>query len=185
MSDAGHRTRFWHAGTIGAVHPLGLRNACLLVLGLLFCLCARGQKAVSYVHDPFGEQRCIVIMAPALSMETACLVVSIQSEQISFSDQVHMELESLDGQLMVLEGMSLAHLMRLGQTPASGIILPEGMERQTAQFTMDGKAIRFLEKGISRVRLNTQPSLHEKTFKKDKIGKKLFKAFRSLGVILQ
>lgn len=162
-----------------------LRLKCLFgLMGLLVCLTSSGQKAVSYVHDPFSDEGCIVIMAPALSEDKACLVVSVQSEQLALPDQVRLEMESMDGQQMVLEGMSLGQISRLGRAPASGIMHPEGMENNAAQFDMDGAAIRFLEKGIRRVRLSTQPTVHEKAFKKDKIGKKLFKAFRSLGIVL-
>lgn len=177
-------TQLSHRNNRGAFRFLS-RMLSLLAVWLLYCHPGQAQKAVSYVHDPFGEQGCVVIMVPAISGQMACLVVSVQSESLSFGDEVMLEMEAMDGERTALEGLSLGRLLKLGLTPASGIIHPEGMERQTAQFYLDGASIRFLEKGVRSIRLDTRPAAHEKTFKKDKIGKKLFKAFRSLGVILQ
>lgn len=46
-----------------------------------------------------------------------------------------------------------------------------------AQFELTDEQMEMLNSGIIKVRLTTTPFIHEREFTKDKIGKKLYKAF--------
>ena len=46
-----------------------------------------------------------------------------------------------------------------------------------AKFLVSKEQIMQFKKGIKKLRLNTSPKYHERAWRKDKIGKKLFNAY--------
>ena len=46
-----------------------------------------------------------------------------------------------------------------------------------AQFELTDEQVEMLNSGVIKVRLTTTPFIHEREFTKDKIGKRLYKAF--------
>ena len=46
-----------------------------------------------------------------------------------------------------------------------------------AQFELTDEQVEMLNTGVIKVRLTTTPFVHEREFTKDKIGKRLYKAF--------
>ena len=57
------------------------------------------------------------------------------------------------------------------------MIYPETEISSTAQFKISPQQFELLKKGVAKIRLSTIPIEHERTFTKDKIGKKLYQFF--------
>ncbi len=53
---------------------------------------------------------------------------------------------------------------------------------KTAQFPITPQQMEILSKGIAKIRITAIPMNHERTFNKDKIGKKLYKYLKGLTV---
>lgn len=47
-----------------------------------------------------------------------------------------------------------------------------------AKFPISKEQVESLSKGVKKLRLNTSPQFHEKEWRKDKIGKKLYKKYK-------
>ena len=52
--------------------------------------------------------------------------------------------------------------------------VPMRMVNTMAQFKVTREQFELLREGVAKVRLSTLPIEHERTFKKDKLGKKLY-----------
>lgn len=50
--------------------------------------------------------------------------------------------------------------------------------KSTAQFSITPEQFEILKEGVAKIRLSMTPMNHERTFKKDKIGKKLYEFFQ-------
>ncbi|MDE6001962.1 MAG: hypothetical protein K2G76_00475, partial [Prevotella sp.] len=57
------------------------------------------------------------------------------------------------------------------------VIQPETYVYSTAQFRITPEQFELIKNGIAKVRLSTIPVEHERTFRKDKIGRKLYQFY--------
>ena len=60
---------------------------------------------------------------------------------------------------------------------SGNIVLPVTEISSTAQFKISPQQFEMLKNGVAKIRLSTIPIEHERTFAKDKIGKKLYQFF--------
>lgn len=60
---------------------------------------------------------------------------------------------------------------------AGNLVIPFTDIISTAQFKVTPSQFEEIKNGVSKVRLSMTPMNHERTFKKDKIGKKLYELF--------
>ena len=67
--------------------------------------------------------------------------------------------------------------MEVNQLESGNIIIPVTEISSTAQFKVSPKQFESIKSGIAKIRLDMTPMNHERTFKKDKIGKKLYQFY--------
>ena len=77
-----------------------------------------------------------------------------------------MKVRTFDDEVLTLEG-----------SVVDNIGIPSFDILSTAQFKCTPEQFEKLKRGISKVRLSMTPENHERTFKKDKMGKKLYKQY--------
>jgi len=81
-----------------------------------------------------------------------------------------MLLKTFDGEIIKLHGTAI-------NVDSQSTNHTSGNMNSTAQFIATPAQLESLKKGISKIRLSTSPIEHEREFKKDKIGKKLYQLF--------
>lgn len=86
-------------------------------------------------------------------------------------------LKTFDGDIIKLRGKVIGNGSETGGIISGNIVIPVTAIYSTAQFKINPEQFELLNKGISKVRLSTTPIEHERTFKKDKIGKKLYQFY--------
>ncbi len=60
---------------------------------------------------------------------------------------------------------------------AGNVVIPVTSTTSTAQFEVSPEQFELLKNGIVKIRLTTIPLEHEREFKKDKIGRKLYQFY--------
>ena len=60
---------------------------------------------------------------------------------------------------------------------SGNMVIPVTEPSSTAQFKVDPSDFEKINDGVAKIRLSMTPMNHERTFKKDKIGKKLYQFF--------
>lgn len=60
---------------------------------------------------------------------------------------------------------------------SGNIVIPITEISSTAQFRITPRQFEILNEGVAKIRLSMTPMNHERIFKKDKIGKKLYQFY--------
>ena len=64
-----------------------------------------------------------------------------------------------------------------GGIVAGNVVIPISLINSAAQFVVTPQQFELLKSGVKKIRLSTTPIEHERTFKKDRIGKKLYEFY--------
>lgn len=155
------------------------------VVLFIFLICALFSYAqsVSYSYRPLAAEGCNVKYTANWQEGKPYLIVSIRSDRMKFVAQPVILLKTSDGDTIRLEGTPLDVSSQSYGIASGNIIIPIQEFNATAQFSITTEQIELLSKGISKVRISLVPMNHERTFSKDKIGKKLYKAFQKTKTV--
>lgn len=145
---------------------------------MLVCASANAQDA-SYSHDTFSKDGCHVEYSSIRQDKKAFIIVAVDNGgSLGFTDSPEMLLRTGDNEVLKLSGKNLGFREKKGDTYFFGDTFHDTSSQVgMAQFEITEAQIKKLKSGVIKVRLTTTPFIHEKEFKKDKIGEKLYKAF--------
>ena len=145
---------------------------------LLFAICnafaiaAYSQKTASYVAKGYKYTYNVVVQ------DSLCfLIVSFESGKNTFSAEPILMLKTFNDEVISLQGKTVEGKTSTYGIISSGGMIPISVHKSMAQFPIRQQDIDKLNNGISKIRISTIPQQHEKEFKKDKIGQKLYKMF--------
>jgi len=146
------------------------------ITALLLAVNAHAQT-VEYTYKPLAAEGCSVKYCVTKQNNAYYILVTVHSDRLMFLKESTFLLKTIDGETIKLNG----NLVDNGSTSAGivsgNMIIPINSINSTAQFHITPEQFELLKKGISKVRLSTIPINHERSFKKDKIGKKLYQFF--------
>ena len=137
---------------------------------MLLLVCGSYAQTVSYSYKPLAEDGCCVDYSIAKQDSVYSIIVKVTSNSSLFLKEATMLLKTFDGEIIKLHGTAI-------NIDSQSTNLASGNMNSTAQFIATPAQLELLKKGISKVRLSTSPIEHEREFKKDKIGKKLYQLF--------
>ena len=141
-----------------------------LLLSLFVCLVSVSNisagDVVKYNHisRPFGT--CHIKYNVVQQNESYYIVASVYSASLSFTQQSTMKIRTFDDVILELP----CHEISTFTYNLDGV-------RSIAQFKVTPEQFEEIKNGIAKVCLSMTHVNHEKTFKKDKIGKKLYKFY--------
>ena len=95
-----------------------------------------------------------------------------------FNDMPTMTVRLFDGDTIRLKGENVATSTSQGGVMVGNIFVPSTELKAIAQFPLSKEQVEMFTYGIAKVRISTIPLVHERTFKKDKIVKKLYSFFQ-------
>lgn len=154
-----------------------------LVVALLFLLCQASAQKARYFHKLLSEEGCEVRLWASSTTEGKAIVVSMTANSIYLTGYPMMMLKTSDGDVLTLQGTQLGagtSSYAVGYVATSNFYAMPiyGSEvNSSAMFPITDEQIELLRKGISKIRLSTVPIVHEREFRRDKIGRKLRKGF--------
>ena len=149
----------------------------LFVIGLLFCIILIHAQTVAYTYKPLAAEGCSVEYTPSWQEGKPFLIVSVHSDRMKFVENPVLLFKTNNGETIKLEGRPLETYSSSSGIVSGNMVIPIQGFITTAQFPITEEQIDQLGQGIIKVRISLIPINHERTFKKDKIGKKLFNAF--------
>ena len=86
-------------------------------------------------------------------------------------------IRTFDEEVIKLEGALIDNDTQSVGIMSGNIMIPVPVISSTAQFIVTPSQLKSLKAGIAKVRLSTTPITHERSFKKDKIGEKLYEFY--------
>ena len=160
-----------------------MKRFVIISLSLLLCLFSYAGKkkpSVFYSYRALKADGCDVVYTPVWSGDSSFLSVSVLTTTgLKFVTTPVLLLKTAKDEVIKIEGVSLG--MNDSQSMVlvgGGIGVPITTYSASANFPMTKEQVAKLKDGIVKVRINTVPYAHEREFKKDKIGRELYRIFR-------
>ena len=130
-------------------------------------------QTVGYSYRPLASEGCNMKYSVTKQDTTYYIIVTVRSDRLKFLKESTFLIKNFDGEIVKLHGDLIGNGSESAGLMVGNMMLPVTEINSTAQFKISPEQFEIIKNGIAKVRLSTIPIEHERTFKKDKIGKKL------------
>ena len=134
-------------------------------------------QTVGYTYRPLAAEGCNMKYSVVKQDTAYYIIATVKSDRLNFLKESTMLLKTFDGEVIKLSGSQIGSGSETAGIVSGNIVLPVTEISSTAQFKISPQQFELLKKGVAKIRLSTIPIEHERTFAKDKIGKKLYQFF--------
>ena len=136
-------------------------------------------QTVGYTYRPLTAEGCNMKYSVAKQDTAFYIIVTVRSERLKFLKESTFLIKTFDGEIIRLQGDLIDSGSESVGVLVGNIMLPVTEINSTVQFRITPNQFELIKNGIAKVRLSTIPIEHERIFKKDKIGKKLYKFYQN------
>ena len=136
-------------------------------------------QTVGYTYRPLTAEGCNMKYSVAKQDTAFYIIVTVRSERLKFLKESTFLIKTFDGEIIRLQGDLIDSGSESAGVLVGNMMLPVTEINSTAQFRISQNQFELIKNGIAKVRLSTIPIEHERRFKKDKIGKKLYKFYQN------
>ena len=150
-----------------------------IILSIVLTMCSININAqtVGYTYRPLAAEGCNMKYSVVKQDTAYYIIATVKSDRLNFLKESTMLLKTFDGEVIKLYGSHIDSGSETAGIVSGNIVLPVTEISSTAQFKISPQQFELLKKGVAKIRLSTIPIEHERTFAKDKIGKKLYQFF--------
>lgn len=150
------------------------------IILLLFCIIlglnAKAQT-VGYTYKALAAEGCNMKYSVAKQDTIYSIVATVRSDRMNFLAEPTMKIRTFTGKYLELRGTVIGNGSQSAGVISGNIVIPVTEISSTAQFRITPRQFEILNEGVAKIRLSMTPMNHERTFKKDKIGKKLYQFY--------
>lgn len=157
-----------------------IRRFLLSVLFLALPFCVLSAQKASYSYKPLSDRGCSVRLYINKQDTAYYLFTTISSDDLRFLGQSTLQIRTFNDYYIKLNGESIGESSTNSGFMAGTVFIPVHQLKSTARFYIEANQLELLRDGIKKIRLSTIPYDQEKSFKKDKIGKRLYKQYIKL-----
>ena len=150
------------------------------IILLLFCvILGLNTKAqtVGYTYKALAAEGCNVKYSVAKQDTIYSIIVTVCSDRMYFLTGPTMKIRTFTDKYLELRGTVVGNGSQSAGVISGNIVIPVTAISSTAQFRITPQQFGILNEGVAKIRLSMTPMNHERTFKKDKIGKKLYQFY--------
>ena len=149
----------------------------VLLIFIIDCFCLSGKAQVSYGDNFLVDYNVKINLST--ENDSIFLTLMLTSERLKMSDNPKLLLRLMDDSVMSLDGYMLGSTNKSeGAVMIGNTAVAINHYVTEAKFPISKEQVESLSKGIKKLRLNTSPKFHEKEWRKDKIGKILYKKYK-------
>lgn len=134
-------------------------------------------QTVGYSYRPLAAEGCNMKYSVTKQDSVYYIIVTVRSDRLKFLKESTFLIKNFEGDVIKLQGDLIGNGSESAGVMVGNMMLPVTEINSTAQFRIDPEEFELIKNGIAKVRLSTIPIEHERTFKRDKIGKKLYKFY--------
>ncbi|MBO4662484.1 MAG: hypothetical protein J5630_07275 [Bacteroidaceae bacterium] len=134
-------------------------------------------QTVGYTYNALGLDGCILKYSVAKQDTTYYIIATVRSSRMNFLNEPMMKIRTFNDEVLTLRGVAISSNTKSAGIISGNMVLPVTQISATAQFFITPKEFEMLNNGVSKIRLSMTPMNHERKFKKDKIGKKLYQFY--------
>lgn len=139
-------------------------------------------QTVGYSYRPLASEGCNMKYSVTKQDTTYYIIVTVRSDRLKFLKESTFLIKNFDGEIVKLHGDLIGNGSESAGLMVGNMMLPVTEINSTAQFKISPEQFEIIKNGIAKVRLSTIPIEHERTFKKDKIGKKLYQFYQKTKI---
>ncbi len=148
---------------------------CFLTFAIIIGSVYANKQMVYYNYKALSAEACRFQYSVTKQDTSYYIIVSILSIQVKFNSEPTMKIKTFNGDILTIQGdVDNTNRSPLGVV-SWNVVLP--ISFSSAYFKVTPEQFEQLKCGVSKIRLSTTPVNHEKTFKKDKIGKKIYQFY--------
>ena len=148
----------------------------LFLLCMCFGLIAQAQT-VGYTYKALAAEGCNMKYSIAKQDSEYSIIATVSSDRMTFLNEPTMKIKTFTGECLELKGKVIGDRSQSAGLISGNIVIPVTEITSTAQFKITPQQFEVLNKGVAKIRLSMTPMNHERTFQKDKIGKKLYQFY--------
>ena len=148
----------------------------LIILMMLLALTSKAQT-VGYTYKPLAAEGCTMRYSISKQDTLYYIIATVKSDRLKFLKESTMMIRTFNGEVIKLEGALIDNDTQSVGVMSGDIMIPIAEISSTAQFIVTPIQLESLKVGVAKVRLSTIPITHERSFKKDKIGEKLYELY--------
>lgn len=157
-----------------------MRKYILLIFTLMLLACAAisvQAQTVGYTYKALAAEGCNMKYSVAKQDSSYYIIATVRSDRMTFLSEPTMKVRTFNDEVITLTGTAIGNGSQSAGIVSGNIIIPVTEISSTAQFKVTPEQFESIKSGIAKVRLDMTPMNHERTFKKDKIGKKLYQFY--------
>ena len=150
------------------------------IILLLFCVVLglnTKAQTVGYSYKPLAAEGCNIKYSIAKQDTTYSIIATVRSDRMNFLNEPTMRIRTFTNKYLELRGTVIGNGSQSAGFISGNIVIPITEISSTAQFNITLQQFEILNEGVAKIRLSMTPMNHERTFKKDKIGKKLYQFY--------
>lgn len=149
----------------------------IIYLALLFISYQSKAQTVGYTYKALAAEGCNMKYSVAKQDTIYSIVATVRSDRMNFLSEPTMKVRTFTGKYLELQGTVIGNGSQSAGVISGNIVIPVTEVSSTAQFRITPQQFEILNEGVAKIRLSMTPMNHERTFKKDKIGRKLYQFF--------
>ena len=149
----------------------------LFMVLLMGCMPIKAQT-VGYTYKPLAAEGCSMRYNVVKRDLSFYIVATVSSDRMRYLNEPTMKIRTFNDDVITLNGVVIGNDSESMGIVSGNIVLPVTAIRSTAQFEVTAEQFEMIKSGVAKIRLTMSPMNHERTFKKDKIGKKLYKFYQ-------
>ena len=158
-----------------------MRNAYKIIIAALLLFIGTAPdvvaQTVGYTYKALTAEGCNMKYSVAKQDTLYSIIATVRSDRMKFLSNPTMKVRTFEGKLLELKGTVIGNGTESTGIVSGNIVIPVTEINSTAQFWITPEQFKILNEGVAKIRLSMTPMNHERTFNKDKIGKKLYKFF--------
>jgi len=147
---------------------------------LMICLCwglMANAQTVGYTYKALAVEGCNMKYSVVKQDTMYSIVATVSSDRMTFLNEPTMKIKTFTGEYLELKGKVIGDRSQSTGLISGNIVIPVTEITSTAQFKITPQQLEVLNEGVAKIRLSMTPMNHERTFQKDKIGKKLYQFY--------
>lgn len=149
----------------------------ILFFIITLCCLSSNAQTVSYTYKPLAAEGCRMQYSVAKQDTSYYIIATVSSDRMRFLKEPQMRIRTFNNIVLSLGGTTLDNRDETAGVIVGNIVIPVTEIHSSAQFPITPSQFEELKNGISKIRLDMTPMNHERTFDKDKIGKKIYKFY--------
>ena len=147
---------------------------------LMICLCrglTANAQAVGYTYKALAAEGCNMKYSVVKQDTMYSIVATVSSDRMDFLSDPTMKIRTFSEKYRELKRTVIGNGSQSAGIISGNVVIPVTEISSTTQFWITPQQFEILNEGVAKIRLSMTPMNHERTFKKDKIGKKLYQFY--------